>query len=701
MALFNPTKRAQMAHVTNLISMARFDGLITQNEEDYIVAVAKEFGFTQAELDQCFKDSDNLVIEIPKSDDDKVEYMKNLVSMMLSDGTIDQQKRNFVERMCEKFGYNGKEAVDILYNELMQEVRGSQPDNTTEGGSEMTEEEYQEELHRRIEKGAKCLMENDMSGAFDQLLYPALADETARRLFMRIPRGIYPLFMINDRQVEEMKKLSDEGFAVAQFALGRYHYLVQPDDDSIKTAGKLFASAAAKGLAEAIFGLALVARYDNIEESDIDKFTELRDEAIQKGSVRAICSKAKDLIYGWDDYKADPQSVIDGFNEILKGAKGDSNVDVFNFEPEYYEILGRAYEKIGDKEKAEEAYIRAVSMGYYESLSNLIIMKCCDEDGNITDPTLCDEYVKFGIEHNDAYCFTLRGCVKDDEYNALSSREKAKKTAAIKADLEKAYQLGDNMAALLLGYNYYYGSLGFGKNEKEAWEWFNLGAVYGSSGCFGMMAQMISDGHCPREANDKFRAFCLLCAYRRGDESKLEEVIEAYQNGLLDDYKNEIEKYYLPKYVELGDTQTDSGLVDEGVPLIAIIHPDATADIIEFDVCEWDELPAFIGADHLDALRMPGLYEIGHQAGYEENVTGWLDSKGLMKGLPQNAIGRKVYPGPVAGDMILTLEDASYKPMSFYDINALRRVIEALGATVENVCLDDGPDDDGRFDAWA
>lgn len=92
MPLFNPTKRAQLAHVSNLISMARLDGQLTQNEHDYILLVAKEFGLTQAELDQCFKDSDNLIIEIPKSDDDKVDYMKNLVSMMFSDGVIDKQK---------------------------------------------------------------------------------------------------------------------------------------------------------------------------------------------------------------------------------------------------------------------------------------------------------------------------------------------------------------------------------------------------------------------------------------------------------------------------------------------------------------------------------------------------------------------------------------------------------------------------------
>ena len=87
MTFRNPTKRAQMAHVTNLISMSRLDGQLTQNEYDFILAIAKALNLTQAELDQCMKDSDNLVIEVPQSEDDRIEYMKNLVTMIFSEGT--------------------------------------------------------------------------------------------------------------------------------------------------------------------------------------------------------------------------------------------------------------------------------------------------------------------------------------------------------------------------------------------------------------------------------------------------------------------------------------------------------------------------------------------------------------------------------------------------------------------------------------
>ena len=720
MALLNPTKRAKMAHIANLISLASIDGEISENEKNFVVKMAQVFGLTQEEFNQCFKDSDNLIIEVPKSDDDKVEYLKNVVVMMMADGHIDEKEREFAEYLAEEFGYNGKEAIDIIIEDLMNksQMGKSTEKPKEEGETGMTEEEFREELHRRITKGAECLMDNDMSGAFEQLFYAALADETARRLFMRIPRGVYPSFMLTEEQVAEMKEVADKGFAIAKYALGRYHLLVQPDKDSLDQARDLFAAAAKGGVGEAILGTALLCRDGHFGEADFDEYISLRDEAIEQGSIKAFYMKAKDIINGANNYEADPKQVLDFVSNIVKDATGEVNEDIFGFEPEYYDLLGRAYQVLGEIDKAEEAYIQAISMGYYESLAQLIYMMCYDENGNLVEKEMYDKYIEIGCEHNDAYSFTLRGDVKDEEFEALNPREKAKKTAQIKADLEKAYDLGDNIAPLILGNNYYYGSLGFEDNNKEAWRWYNMGAVYGSPSCYSMMATMIEDCNCPRKVDDGFRAYCVLCAYRLGDDDKLEDVIIDYQNGLLDDYKNEIEKFYLPRYediapdeedpdhIEFGDRannglQTSPGLIDEGIPLIAIIRPDSTADIIEFDVVNWDEMPEFIGADRLDALRVQPLYEIGHKAGYKENVTGWIDAKALMKKLQMNEIGRKVYPGPVAGDMILTLEDKDYNPKSFYDINALRRVLLALGVTIENICLDDDIDDDGRFDAWS
>lgn len=552
----NPTKRSQMAHVTNLISMSRLDGQLTRKEYDFILAIAKVLNLTQAELDQCMKDSDNLVIEVPQSEEDRIEYMKNLVTMIFSEGVIDKQKRSFAEHICEKFGYDGKKTVDIICKELMKEA---------EADDEMIEEaddrktEILKGLLEDMKKSAECIMKNDMSGAFSHLLFPACNKiEVARRMFLRIPNYVYPMFMLTDGQVDELKKYSDKGIDIAQYTLGRYYQLVRPNRENLRKARELFEAAAAQGLGDAICGLALLARDGNYEEADPDKYNALIFKAIDNGSQKAFYFKSKEMIYGMNGRELDPQQTINNMTEVLKDATGEAIEDIYKFEPDDFDLLGRAYEETGQKDEAEKAYIHAVGMGYFEALSHLATMNCCDDDGNIVDREMFDHYIGIGIEHNDAWSFAMRGLLGQEGYDELTSNEQERRTAEIKADLKKASRLGDNNAPAILGKLYYYGTHGFDEDDEAAWKWFNIGSAYGSSECYSMMAHMISEGHCPKKVSEKFRAFCILCAYRFGDESMLEDVIKEYSDGLLDDFKNEIEKYYIPKFNDIAPADEKS-----------------------------------------------------------------------------------------------------------------------------------------------
>jgi hypothetical protein len=109
-----------------------------------------------------------------------------------------------------------------------------------------------------------------------------------------------------------------------------------------------------------------------------------------------------------------------------------------------------------------------------------------------------------------------------------------------------------------------------------------------------------------------------------------------------------------------------------------------------------------IDAKRLDAIRTQPLYDLTDKMGYrDKHITVWVDNMGLLRGLPENRIGCRLYPGSIVGDLILTLEDNKYKPMSFENLSELKQVIAELGATLKYVYLDDEPDDDGRFDAWS
>lgn len=135
---------------------------------------------------------------------------------------------------------------------------------------------------------------------------------------------------------------------------------------------------------------------------------------------------------------------------------------------------------------------------------------------------------------------------------------------------------------------------------------------------------------------------------------------------------------------------------------IAIIKTDGSAEIIEFDVEYWDELAEYIAAKRLDAVRVVPLYDIAEELGLDDHITGWVDDRGLRKSLDENPVGCKIYPGTIAGDMILTLEDDDYKPKSFNDLDIIYSVLNKLGVTEIEENLDDEYDeDDGRFDAWS
>ena len=134
---------------------------------------------------------------------------------------------------------------------------------------------------------------------------------------------------------------------------------------------------------------------------------------------------------------------------------------------------------------------------------------------------------------------------------------------------------------------------------------------------------------------------------------------------------------------------------------IVIIKADGSAEIIDFDVEYWDELPQYIDARRLDAVRVMPLYDIAEKLGLDDHITGWVDDRGLLKNLDENPVGCKIYPGKIVGDMILTLEDDEYKPRSFNDLDTIYDVLNKLGVTEIEENFEEYDEEDGKYDAWS
>lgn len=690
----SPNKKQLMSNVVNMMVLACIDGKVSDDEQRLISRIAQSYGLTEEEYKECGDkcneslQNNNIVFEVPKSDEAKISFIRNLVVTMMVDGRIDEVERQFVETVAEKFGFKPKEVVDYLIKDITQEIPAAQQDD----------EAMKQEIEQRVKLGLEVLLKNDIPAAFDQLMEAALVDRNASILFFELFSIEKRIHRLGEPQMAKMQALAEKGYAVAQYALGRYHQVVKPSKESYDIALKLFNNAIQAGVPDAIAARALMYNRGELGEIDKDKYSQEMRVAHEKGSLLATYHVFKAIILGQDPYEANPQAVIDN---ITKWLEGEDSEDLLHISPVFYELLALAHTALNQLDVATEYDKKCIRMGRVDLYSDVIIATCYDDEFNPIDVDQLLQALATGIELGDPYCYVMRADLYERRYDDSSDeQEKATLTRMIAEDLRAAAALGEGVAWVEFGQHCYYGEYGFEENNDTAWKCFNIATSMHVAQAWTMMAEMIVEDDVPGERpSGDFLNYCRLMSVRLGDTELLPVLIYNYYKGTMMRYQNEIRRYYLPKYEALSDEEKTAYF---GTQFIAVIDTQGKADLVEFDLEteEWDELAKFIDADRLDAIRTEPLNNLGKELELDERITAWVDRNGMAKGLASNPIGGKLYPGPIVGNMILTLEDSEYHPMSFDDLAVLKEIVAALGASVEHVFYDEFPDDDSRNDPY-
>jgi len=718
-------KKPELAHLMNLMNLACMDGNVSEAEINLLHSIADALGATQEEFDFCVEQANEAirnnksVIEVPETDEEKIFFLKNLTLMMMADGKLDDAEKEFVKFIAEKFGYDGDKALGILIENVTEEIRqvvekqqGSGSSDTRVDGPANTrvtgrddgktdEEELKDAIRATTQLGAEALVKHDIPTAFDYLFKAAHIDTKAMRLLLMIVNTRPRLFRLSKEQVALMKDFAEKDYALSQYVYGRWLEALRPEPDSLKIADDYFKKAEKAGLHDATYSRAVLLKAGHYGEVDREEFTRMVEDAESKGSYLANRYLMRQFIYGWNNTEPNPQIVVDYLKEWIDGDESD---DIMVVDPAYYNILGEAYAALEDRKKAEKYYRKAIAMGRTEAYSDLYLLYADDEDK-------AWELLNEGCEAGDGYCLLYRAMDLMNHYDEEREKHRRMDDPDLMEDLITSYEEGCDEAPYFIGNIYYNGQYGYKQDKAKAWHWYFEGANRDHGEAYRMLAVMVANEETPNKLSDPTQTmeYLTMMALRNNCSDVLDIVVERYRDGDYTDYAGEIERYYVPEYESNHDDEDEDEDDDRVDPddedyykVIAIVKTDGKADIIEFDVEEgWDELPEFIGAKRLDAIRTQPLYDITEKLELDGHITAWVDNMGLMKDLPMNPIGCKLYPGPIAGDMILTLEDAKYNPKSFESVSELEQVIAALGAEVDQILLDDGPDDDGRYDAWS
>ncbi len=113
-------------HLNILVQLAKVDGVIVQDEIDLIKQIGTANGMSSVEISQCFDDPDLIENLEGLTDDEKYEYIYNIVRLMKIDGRLYKEEIKFCAKMASKLGYD-----EEVLMELMLKIY-SDPDITTD-----------------------------------------------------------------------------------------------------------------------------------------------------------------------------------------------------------------------------------------------------------------------------------------------------------------------------------------------------------------------------------------------------------------------------------------------------------------------------------------------------------------------------------------------------------------------------------------
>lgn len=96
-----------------LVQLASSDGMIAEKELRLIKTIGEAHELTAEEIDELIKDPKPIANLEYLSDDQKFEFLYNVIQLMKADGQVFKSEIVFCEDMAERLGYNRKVVAEL------------------------------------------------------------------------------------------------------------------------------------------------------------------------------------------------------------------------------------------------------------------------------------------------------------------------------------------------------------------------------------------------------------------------------------------------------------------------------------------------------------------------------------------------------------------------------------------------------------
>ncbi len=369
-------------------------------------------------------------------------------------------------------------------------------------------------------------------------------DSSAARWFTRVFSVVQNLFLLLPETVGLLESGAEAGEPYALFALGRYHLLTMPTENSQALAMECFEKSWAKGLPEA--AAALGRAYD---WGDIGIVDRLRARAFLQDAIDIGCEFVSDYmlrktLHGLHGTPEDPAKALRLCDELIAYDRENYGDDEVN--PAWHFWRGACLQKIDGFTHGYEEFRKAAERGFVPAWLNLAVTVSHDDDGELIGRQAYLKALRTGVEHHNSDCAYFLALSKMDDFDNMHKYMQLIALGEYAEDMGAALKMGSYDAALALGDMYAYGEYGAEKDMDKAYHYYLRGAELGNETCFEQMFEMFRCNIF--EASQGTVDQIAIHGARLGSEKLLGETVKAYLAGRLTECASEIEQYYIPLF---------------------------------------------------------------------------------------------------------------------------------------------------------
>jgi len=111
----------RLGQLKNLLLLAVADGRVTDEEIAVLAAVASREGLTPEQFNAVIDNPDSVQITLPQEEPERMLYLRDMVTLMMSDGEIDDEEKAICKVYAMALGYRAtvvNELIDNITEEL-------------------------------------------------------------------------------------------------------------------------------------------------------------------------------------------------------------------------------------------------------------------------------------------------------------------------------------------------------------------------------------------------------------------------------------------------------------------------------------------------------------------------------------------------------------------------------------------------------